>query len=254
MNDIYYKNNVMSSFGIIKTKIERLLEESYGKPSFKNNLKGFINHVIKNKPLSEAYYLYDELSSNKGLNENIVDEYISESFDHLKTIIDNNKKKIEELSEWVDELLKEDVDNNYEDIDKQIYTKNVVKNLESLLESKQKIRKTLLSSKLHEETNHLNLPLSSMISIANKTLNKELQTLSEEEKKELHFYTSLKGKNLSEEIERTKQVVLNKLSNSLNESTDSDLSEKIQKTIDKINKSEKTLTSLYKLKQLEKGL
>ena len=56
------------------------------------------------------------------------------------------------------------------------------------------------------------------------------------------------------EIEKTKEVVLNKLKTNLNESSDSDLFNKIQKTIDKINESEKTLTSLYKLKQLEKGL
>ena len=244
----------MNSFGVLKTKIEKLLEKSYGKPEFKDNLKGFKKHILKNKNLSEAYFLYDELSSNKGLSESIVDDYISESFDHLKNIIDSNKKKIEELSEWINDLLKEDVGNNYEDIDKQIYTKNVVKNLESLLESKQRIRKSLVNKKLHEHTSPFNLPLSSMVSIANKTLSKGFETLSEEEKKELNFYTSLKGKNLIEEIEKTKEVVLNKLKTNLNESSDSDLSDKIQKTIDKINESEKTLTSLYKLKQLEKGL
>lgn len=244
----------MNSFGVLKTKIETILERSYGKPEFKEILKGFKKHILKNKNLSEVYHLYDELSSNKGLNESIVDEYISESFDYLKDIIDTNTKKIEELSEWINDLLKEDVGNNYKDIDKQIYTKNVVKNLESLLESKQRIRKSLLTKKVTNESKSIDLPISSMLKIANKTLSKELQTLSEEEKKELNFYTTLKGKNLVEEIEKTKEVVLNKLKTNLNESTDSDLSEKIQRTIDKINESEKSLISLYKLKQLEKGL
>ena len=244
----------MNSFGVLKTKIETILERRYGKPEFKEILKGFKKHILKNKKLSEAYYLYDELSSNKGLNESIVDEYISESFDYLKDIIDTNTKKIEELSEWINDLLKEDVGNNYKDIDKQIYTKNVVKNLESLLESKQRIRKSLLTKKVTNQSKSFDLPISSMLKIANKTLNKELQTLSEEEKKELNFYTTLKGKNLVEEIDKTKEVVLNKLKTNLNESTDSDLSEKIQRTIDKINESEKSLISLYKLKQLEKGL
>lgn len=244
----------MNSFGVLKTKIETVLEKSYGKPEFKENLKGFKKHILKNKNLSEAYYLYDELSSNKGLNESIIDEYISESFDHLKDIIDNSTKKIEELSEWINNLLKEDVENKYLDIDKQIYTKNVVRNLESLLESKQRIRKTLTTKKVVEESKTLDLPISSMLAIANKTLNKEIQTLSEEDRKELNFYTSLKGKNLHEEIEKTKKQVLDKLKTNLNESTDSDLKDKIQKTINKINESKQTLTSLYKLKQLEKGL
>ena len=244
----------MNSFGVLKTKIETVLEKSYGKPEFKENLKGFKKHILKNKNLSEAYYLYDELSSNKGLNENIVDEYISESFDHLKDIIDNNTKKIKELSEWINDLLKEDVENIYSDIDNQIYTKNVVRNLESLLESKQRIRKTLTTKKVVEEHKTMDLPISSMLAIANKTLNKEIQTLSEEDRKELNFYTSLKGKNLSEEIEKTKKQVIDKLQVNLNESNDSDLKDKIQKTINKINESKQTLTSLYKLKQLEKGL
>jgi flagellar biosynthesis component FlhA len=244
----------MNSFGVLKTKIETVLEKSYGKPEFKENLKGFKKHILKNKNLSEAYYLYDELSSNKGLNESIVDEYISESFDHLKDIIDNNTKKIEELSEWINDLLKENIENKYSDIDNQIYTKSIVRNLESLLESKQRIRKTLTIKKVVEESKTMDLPISSMLTIANKTLNKEIQTLSEEDKKELNFYTSLKGKNLSEEIEKTKKQVLDRLQINLNESTDSDLKDKIQKTINKINESKQTLTSLYKLKQLEKGL
>ena len=111
-----------------------------------------------------------------------------------------------------------------------------------------------MNKKLHEHTTPFNLPISSMVSIANKTLNKGFETLSEEDKKELKFYTSLKGKDLINEIEKTKESVLNKLNTNLNESTDSDLSDKIQKTINKINESEKSLTSLYKLKQLEKGL
>jgi len=244
----------MNLFGVLKTKIEIVLEKSYGKPEFKENLKGFKKHILKNKNLSEAYYLYDELSSNKGLNESIVDDYISESFTHLKDIIDNNIKKIEELSEWVNNLLKEDVGNRYSDIDNQIYTKNIVRNLESLLESKQRIRKTLLTKKVVSESKTIDLPISSMMAIANKTLNKEIQTLSEEDRKEFYFYTSLKGENLSEEIERTKKQVLDKLQINLNESNDLDLKDKIQKTINKINESKQTLTSLYKLKQLEKGL
>ena len=83
----------MNSFGVLKTKIETILERSYGKPEFKEILKGFKKHILKNKNLSEVYHLYDELSSNKGLNESIVDEYISESFDYLKDIISPWKKE-----------------------------------------------------------------------------------------------------------------------------------------------------------------
>lgn len=244
----------MNSFGYIKTKIEKVFSKGHYDKDFKKNIKEFKKYVLDQKPIAEAYFLYDELSSKKGLNENVVDEYISESFEHLKTIIDTNKKKIQDLSEWIDSILGEGVNNNYEDIDKQIYTKNIVKNLESLIESKQRIRKNLMTTKVVKENKSVNLPLSSMLKIATNTFNKEFENLNEEEKKEFKYLTSLKGKKLTEEVNNVKNSVIEKLTKNLNESKESDLTEKIQETINKINESEETVSSLYKLQQLNKGL
>ena len=246
----------MESFGVIKTKIETILGRSYGKPEFKTNINNFKKYVLNNKQISEAYYLYDELSSKKGLNESVVDEYLSESFEQLRNIIDNNKKKIEELSNWVESLLSENIGNHYTDIDHQIYTKNVVKNLEKLVESKMRIKKLLMLSEQKEsdESQTINIPLSSMLNIATKTFNKEFSSLNEEERKEFKYYTELSGENLINEMNKLKESVSNKLTSNLNESSDSELQDKIQKTINKINESEVSLRSLYKLKQLEKGL
>ena len=244
----------MNSFGYIKTKIEKVFSKGHYDKDFKKNIKEFKKYVLDQKPIAEAYFLYDELSSQKGLNENVVDDYISESFEHLKTIIDTNKKKIQDLSEWIDSILGEGVNNNYEDIDKQIYTKNVVKNLESLIESKQRIRKNLMTTKVVGENVSINIPLSSMLKIATNTFNKEFENLNEEEKKEFKHLTSLKGEKLTEEINKVKNSVIKKLTKNLNESKESDLSEKIQSTINKINESKNTIFSLYKLQQLNKGL
>ena len=244
----------MNSFGYIKTKIEKVFSKGHYDKDFKKNIKEFKKYVLDQRPIAEAYFLYDELSSQKGLNENVVDDYISESFEHLKTIIDTNKKKIHDLSEWIDSILGEGVNNDYEDIDKQIYTKNVVKNLESLIESKQRIRKNLMTTKVVGENVSINIPLSSMLKIATNTFNKEFENLNEEEKKEFKHLTSLKGEKLTEEINKVKNSVIKKLTKNLNESKESDLSEKIQSTINKINESKNTIFSLYKLQQLNKGL
>ena len=244
----------MNSFGQIKTKIEKVFSKGHYDKDFKKNIKGFKKHVLDQKQIAEAYFLYDELSSQKGLNESVVDDYISESFEHLKNIIDTNKKKIQDLSEWINSILKESVNNDYTDIDNQIYTKNVVKNLESLIESKQRIRKNLMTTKVVKENKSVNLPLSSMLKIATNTFNKEFKNLNEEEKKEFKHLTSLKGEKLTEEINNVKNSVIEKLTKNLNESKESDLTEKIQATINKINESEETVSSLYKLQQLNKGL
>lgn len=244
----------MTSFGTIKTKIERLFESTYGKPEFKNHMKSFKKMVLENNNIGEIYYIYDDLSSKKGLSEDIIDEYISESFEQLRNLIDYNQNEINKINQWINQLVIED-SNDYNDIDIQVYTKNVTKNLESLLESKNRIKKNLLSSEVVEvNESTLNLPISSMLQIATKTFNKEFSSLNEEEKKEFKFFTSLNKTELFEEINKSKMSVSNKLSNNLNESNDEELKEKIQKTLNKINETDYTLTSLYKLKQLEKGL
>ena len=93
-----------------------------------------------------------------------------------------------------------------------------------------------------------------MLKVATKTFNDEYVTLNESDKNELKYFISLDDKSLKEEISNTKDSVIEKLNNNLNESTDTELKEKLQKTINKINESENSLTSLYKLRQLESGL
>lgn len=244
----------MTSFGIIKTKIEKLFESSYGKEDFKNHVKSFKKMVLENNDIGEIYFIYDELSSKKGLSNDIVDEYISESFDQLRNLINNNQEKINSLKDWVNELVLEN-DNEYEDIDSHIYTKNVIKNLESLLESKNRIKKNLVSTEVKEvNESNLNIPISSMLQIATKTFNNEFSNLNEDEVKEFKFYTSLDNEELIKEIDSSKEIVSNKLLSNLETSDDTDLKDKIQKTLKKINETKYDLKSLYKLKQLEKGL
>ena len=66
-------------FGILKSRIENCLVESYRKDTLKKNMFVFEELVLKNKSLSTLYFLYDELSKNKGLNESFINEYINES-------------------------------------------------------------------------------------------------------------------------------------------------------------------------------
>ena len=65
------------NFGIIKSRIEHTLLESYKKGTFKEDMKNFKKLVLENKNISKLYYLYDDLSSNKGLHSEIVNDYIN---------------------------------------------------------------------------------------------------------------------------------------------------------------------------------
>ena len=244
----------MNKFGQIKSNIESLLTKSYGKNAFKTNMKSFKSHIIENEKLAEAYFLYDELSKKKGLSKDIVDDYVNECVETIKGILTTESAKLKEVNMWVSEGLKTDSDNNYTNIDTVVYSTSI-KNLEKVLECKNTIKKLLgETEEVTKVTESVNIPLSSMLKIATNTFNREYGDISEEEKKELKNLLSLSKTELTEEITISKGVVLKKLTEKVNESNDEDLNNRVNETINRINKSEISLTSLYKLKQLEHGL
>ena len=244
----------MNKFGQIKSNIESLLTKSYGKNAFKTNMKSFKSHIIENEKLAEAYFLYDELSKKKGLSKDIVDDYVNECVETIKGILTTESAKLKEVNMWVSEGLKTDSDNNYTNIDTVVYSTSI-KNLEKVLECKNTIKKLLgETEEVTKVTESVNIPLSSMLKIATDTFNREYGDISEEEKKELKNLLSLSKTELTEEITISKGVVLKKLTEKVNESNDEDLNNRVNETINRINESEISLTSLYKLKQLEHGL
>lgn len=244
----------MNKFGQIKSNIESLLTTSYGKTSFKNHMKSFKKNIIDNEKLAEAYFLYDELSKCKGLSTDIVDEYLNESIETIKNIVETQKDKLKEVYMWISENVKENSINNYSDIDTVVYNTSV-RDLEKVLESKNTIKKLIITKDTNTTVSEsLNIPLSSMLKIATNTFNKEYGNISEDEKKELKDLLSLDKDTLVEEIEKSKSIVLSKLSEKINESNDKELNDKVNQTISRINESENSLVSLYKLRQLERGL
>lgn len=155
---------------------------------------------------------------------------------------------------WISENVTKNVTNDYSDIDTVVYSKSV-KNLEKVLECKNNI-KNLIGQNSENVTvsESLNIPLSSMLKIATNTFNKEYGNISEEDKKELKNLLSLNKSQLSEEISKSKEIVLEKLSEKVTESNDEDLKQKVTQTIERINETKDSLVSLYKLRQLEQGL
>jgi|TARA_R110000803_G_scaffold46711_2_gene97961 hypothetical protein len=244
----------MNKFGNIKSKIEKVLVSSYGKDSFKSNLKEFKSRILSDKSLAEAYYLYDELNSQKGFTKEIATEYVNESFEKLNDIINNNSMKIQELSEWVNSILSKSVENSYVDIDNIIYERSLTK-LEIVVESKLKIQNRLTETKLEDVIKEsVNLPLSTMLRIASNTFNREFDNIAESEKEELKSLLSMSKEQISNEITTLKESVVNKLQTTINENDDKEITSRIDQTIQKINESKNTLISLYKLRQLHEGL
>ena len=242
----------MNTFGTIKTKIEYATVNLYGKPEFKSFMKQFKSMVLENKDVAELYYIYDDLSSKKGLDKSIADDYLNESVEYSQVLIENCQNSLGRVSNWIDSVVTEHK-NDYSDIDTTIYNRSI-RNLEVVLESKKNIKNTLISEEVKTEVTNFNLPLSSVVRAANDSISKNLESLDESDRKELTSILSLNIEDVKSEIESLKENILNNLKTNLNESTDTDLTLAIENTINKVNGTKIDHYNLYKLRKLNSGL
>jgi hypothetical protein len=214
---------------------------------------GFKSNILENKDLSEIFYIYEDLSTKKGLHKDLANDYVNESIEYCQILLENNYKNLTKVDKWLSSFSSE-YQNNYKDIDTIIYN-NSIKNLETVLESKKKVINTIISeNKVTKVNESINLPISTMIKVAESELGKEISTLSESEQKEVTSILNLSKDELKVEFNTIKETVISNLNNSLNESKEDDIKKMISQTIDKVNESNCTHYDLYKLKKLSLGL
>ena len=236
-------------FGILKSKIETLLSESYAKKTIKKELVNFKTYVLDNKNISKLFYIYDDLTSNKGLNESIVDTYINESINVFNSTIKKIKNSdLEKLKTWVKDIKTE---NNYSHIDN-LFSDNIL-TIESKINSKRLISESL---KKNPKTNYDSpkVPISSMVSIANKTITNYVNSLTESDKKELYDLLSQDDKTLSKNFEPIKESVLSKLTSLKRDNTDYETGKRINETIEKVKSEKYDKLTYFKLKGLNDNL
>jgi hypothetical protein len=198
------------------------------------------------------YYIYDDLSQKKGLDKTIATDYINETIEYSQILLENNLDGIIKLNEWVNKI-STDTENNYQDIDNVVYIKSI-RNLETLLESKKNILNIISSENKIKVNESFNLPISSMLKVANQNLNDELKNISESDMKEIESLSSMSKEELKENISKIQESIIPKLKSTLNESNDSSVKSKIEETIQKIKSSPIDKYNLYKLTKLYQGL
>lgn len=238
-------------FGVLKSKIEKCLIESYNKNTFKDNIFIFNELVKNNKNISKLYYLYDELSSKKGLSESLANDYINESITIYENVVNKiSKKNIEEIKMWVSNITTE---NNYEEIDN-LFSNNVVM-LENKLQSRKRIVESLKSVEVKSESGKIiNVSLEDMVNVANKTVNEFLSNISESEKKELMTILKEDENKLSSKFEFIKENTLKRLDNILLSESDGEVKKTILETIEKVKNETFNKVSYVKLKNLNESL
>ena len=236
-------------FGELKSKIEIYLSESYKKGTLKDNLFIFEELVLKNKHISKIFFLYDELSTKKGLQESIVNEFINESITAYENLTNKvNPYSLKEIKMWVGHIKCE---NKYKEIDN-LFSTDVL-TLESKIKSK-KIICEILKTKEQEKKEIIKVPLKSMLNVANKTVGKFISSLKESEQKELKKILSTPKTQLIENYNDTKDLVLEKLNEKKDNENDSDTINTIDQVLLKIQKESFSELNYYHLKQLKESL
>lgn len=243
----------MNTFGNIKTRLEEATAQTYKTEKFEVLMTVFNKLVLENKDLAELYYIYDDLSTCKGLDRDIADDYINENIEYSKYLIKDNTQTINLLDSFLNKIVESDK-NNYKNIDNLIY-QNSIRNLEQVLESKKQIKNTLIKEQTENNTKPevINMPISTMVKVYEDSL-KEKLNLKENDLKEILSITNISNEDLEKEMSELKESISNKLKGSLNESTDTDLQNTINQTIKKVMDSKCSHYDYYKLKQLNLGL
>jgi hypothetical protein len=238
----------MIKFGILKSKIEKVLLESYSNDTFKDELKNFKKLVLENKNISKIFYLYDELSSKKGLNENTVNDYIHECITMYENTINKIKSsELNNLKTWVSDIKSK---NLYETIDG-LFSTDVL-TIESKIKSKKLIKESLMVTKPISKK-IIKLPLTTMVNVANKTISSYINELNESEKKDLMKFLSTDDSVLKENFETIKGEVIVKLK-TLQEGSDIGTLSRITETIEKVESEKYDKLSYFKLKNLKESL
>ena len=231
------------TFGKIKSIIENNLLESYkDEKEFKKLLKEFKHNVLNNKTMSKLYSLYDQLSTPQGLNESDAKDFLEEGIGLIQQLLPSIK---------LPRTLYENVKNKYSDIDALVYTNKL--NLLERVNSKKNIT-SVLTSKNNIVKESINIPLKSMVSIANQTLNKYVDTLDESSKKEFIQLISEDSKSLEDKFETIRESTISKLNVILEKEEEIELKTKLSETIDRLKNEKFDQLNFLKLKNLEQSI
>jgi hypothetical protein len=234
--------------GVLKSRVEKLLSESYGKGTFKEEIKNFNRNVLSNKNISKLFFLYDELSTNKGYDQKLAEDFVFESITMFENIINKtDKRDLEKIKKWV---ISVNSHNQYTDIDNLFYNSGDVLHLENKVRSKKVIVESLKKTQLNENKETILLPLSSMVKVANKSIEDFISNLNESEKKELNLLLKEDELVLVELFQNLKDEAVVKLIVVLEGESDESVKNTINETIDNIKSKKFDRLEYFKLKNL----
>lgn len=227
-------------FGEILSKIENKLVGSYVNETFKNEMNTFKFIVLENKEVSSVYHLYNQLATNQGFDKDVAELFVNESLRQIEKNLSN--ANLSKVVEWVKDVVCE---NQYQDVDNMVYSSpNTI--LESVSSRKNVINKLVEKKQVQES---INLPIESIFKIAGKQVQKYIETLDENSKKDLSKVLMTEDTELSKEFTDLKSKTIDALSN-INSVEDEITKNKLTETIQQIQNEEYSKINYVRLYSL----
>lgn len=233
-------------FGILKTLVETKLTESYKNSTFEKELLFFKKNILSNNDFKKKMFIYDKLNENVGIDKdsaNFLIETLLEEFKKIKT-----DKKLESLIiEWTKDTK---IKNSYEIIDTFIYS--TVEKIDSKMSARKNIVESLMRSKKENKVIIPKVGFESFINLANKNVNKMLESLNQNEKEKIKEVLN-NSKDLENKFNDLKESVVKKI-DTLIETSEKDLVQTLNETKQKVSKTQFSKIEYVKLMSLNEGL
>lgn len=234
-------------FGVIKTLVENKLIESFKEDSLKSDMSLFNKKLLKNKDFCKMMSIYDNLNENKGLDKEtskyLVDD-LSTEFNKIKLSEDT----INFIKSWTKNIV---LENKYETIDDLLYSDLTKPEKKSV--AKKKIVENLSIPKTIVEGKKPNIPISSLLKIANSTAEKYLNNLNESERNSVKEILSSNDENLKTKFDELKESAIQRIDTLISES-DEELTKVLVETKERVSNVNPSKKEYIKLLNLTKNL
>ena len=234
-------------FGVIKTLVENKLIESFRQDSLKSDMNLFNKKLLKNKDFCKMMSIYDNLNENKGLDKEtsryLVDDLFFE-FNKLKL----SEQTLNFIKSWTKDIV---VENKYEIIDNLLYID--LSNPEKKSLAKKSVVESLSKTKPIVEGTKSNVPISSLLKIANSTAEKYLDNLNESERNSVKEILTSNDENLKTKFTELKETAIQKIDTIISES-DEELTKVLVETKERLSNVKPSKKEYIKLLNLTQNL
>lgn len=247
----------MNKFGVIKTKLLNKLTESYAQEN-KAEVKNILTTIKENKDFKEMYLFYEEIENKYIEDKEIAKLYVEGlstyfgqpigNMTNLDTLCESLHKKLESVEDMSNDL--------YESLD-MLSEKDSLSNIEKKVIAKKKLIEHLTTKKQIRESKEATLvPNETLLNavLANNFNVLYSNTLSESQKEELKNILSISHDELISKSNELSESIINQVSTLINESNDTDLTNKLNAVKDEVSKMSPSRYNYYRLNELKNGL